>query len=598
MTALLTAVLVSSALAWADDAPAAEACAAQGGKWQTGLSSGCLVKGKKEGKWVERGPGGQVLDETTWKAGRRDGPTAAWFGNCQVKWRGAYLAGQRDGEWTEWAIDGKKVSQGTWTKNVRTGTWTFFHAQSGEKHLEGPYVSGQMTGTFKEHLPTGELWREVEFRGGERVGDKPEACKKQGGRWVVDFDELAEGCLVNRQRAGEWRTFDGHGKLRSLRRYLKGVLHGPYEEFHPTGEPLRVGQYVDGLPEGVHEFRAPDGTLYGSSTVRDGTGEWKTWHPTGKPAVHGRYLQGCPEGRWRIWDEEGQLIVEDTYADCRRNGPYTDYHDGNAPRRMGSFVDGEEQGEWVQKWRNGKVEWQGQYEKGARVGQWRFYRWDGSLYRVGEFVDDVGVGEWTYFFPDGKEEARGQYQAGKQDGPWKLSWPTGTTWREADYLIGSEQSEPAQRCRAWGGAWVSDVEKGRLGCQVCRAKPDDTIEPVDVGVWTYWHSDGTLEKRGELVEGKPVGHWEYFHDNGALMLEGDYDGGVEEGAWKGFYRSGQPRFVGGYVAGKPTGEWTSFHPDGGVLSVGRYETGQKVGRWRYHTKAAPEEVDYAPDGGR
>lgn len=593
--ALAILTLLVASLAHADDA---DACKRRGGTWKKEpQASGCQVKGKRDGEWTDLGPAGQVLEVTTWKAGKRDGASLGYFSNCQVRWRGAWQSGLRHGEWTEWAIDGKKVSHGSYEKGVRTGVWTTYHSQSGEKHLEGPYVSGQMNGTFKESLVTGEAWRDVEFRGGERVGEKPEACRKQGGRWVVDFEDLAEGCLVAKQRSGEWRTYDGHGKLRSIRRYLKGVLNGPYEEFHPTGEPLRLGQYVDGLPEGLHEFRAPDGTLYGSATVRNGTGEWKTWHPTGKLGLTGRYVEGCPEGRWRIWDEEGQLIVEDTYADCRRNGLYTDYHDGNTPRRSGNFVNGEEQGPWTQRWKNGKLEWEGQYDKGARVGRWKLYRWDGSLFRTGEYVDDLAAGEWTWWFPDGKEEAKGPYAVGKQDGPWKLNWSTGKPWRDATYVLGNEQVEPAERCRQWGGNWVSDVEKGTLGCQVCRAKPDDTISWVGAGVWTFWHSDGTLEKRGELVEGRPTGHWEYFHDNGAVMLEGDFDGGVEEGAWRGFYRSGQPRFVGGYVAGKPEGEWTSFHPDGGVLSIGRYLNGERVGRWRYVTKGAPEEVDYVPDAG-
>lgn len=596
MRPLLAIALLLAAVASADEAAD---CKARGGQWKReGGASGCQVKGKREGPWTELGPGGQVLETTTWKAGKRDGPSVGYYPTCQVRWRGAWANGLRDGEWTEWELDGDKVSQGAYSKGVRVGVWTTFHPSTGQRHLVGPYVSGAPNGTFEEFLVTGEKWRDVELRGGERTGEGPDACRKSGGRWSVELEEPAEGCLQSRARVGEWLTYDGHGKLRSKRTYKKGVLHGLFREYHPTGELMRVGQYVDGLPDGVHEFVGPKGELYGRSVIRNATGEWKAWHPTGKLALHGAYRDGCPEGRWRMWDEEGQPIVEDSYADCTRNGLYTDYHEGGTPRRSGHFRAGKEHGEWTQKWKNGKTEWQGRYEAGERVGTWRFYRWDGTLARVGDYLEDAQDGEWVFYFPDAKVEARGPYSVGVKDGAWKTSWPTGAPWREPTFEGGEEQSDGAAQCRAVGGTWAADVEKGTLGCKVCRAQPDDTITFVGTGVWSFWHSDGTLEKRGALVDGRPTGHWEYFHDTGAVMLEGDFDGGVEEGGWKGFYRTGAPRFVGGYVAGKPEGEWSSFHPDGGLLSVGRYEAGQKVGRWRYFTKATPEEVVYVPDGGR
>lgn len=595
MTRVFSLALLFASLAHAEPA---DDCTKRGGVWKREPPAlGCLVKNKREGPWTDLGAGGQTLEASSWKNGKRDGASVTWFPSCQVRARGAWVNGLRDGEWTEWAPDGKKISTGSYDKGVRVGLWTTFHPGSGEKHLEGRYASGLANGTFQEHLVTGTKWRDVEFRSGERVGEGPDACRKLGGRWSVEVEEPAEGCLIAKLRSGEWRTYDGHGKLRSIRNYTKGGLNGAFKEFHPTGEVLRAGQYLDGLPEGVHEFRSPTGVLYGRSTVRAGTGEWKAWHPTGKLAIHGAYREGCPEGRWHLWDEEGQPIVQDTYSECARNGLYVDYHDGGAPRRSGNFRNGQEQGEWVQKWKNGKTEWQGQYEAGVRVGTWRFFRWDGSVYRVGDYVEDTQQGEWEFFFPNGKQEAKGPFVGGAQDGPWSMKWPTGTSWRDTTYVAGDEQSDPAAQCRRWGGRWTPDVEKGSLGCQVCRAKPDDTVEWLGVGVWSFWHSDGTLEKRGNLVEGRPTGHWEYFHDTGTVMLEGDYDGGVEEGTWKGFYRSGTQRVVGGYVGGRPEGEWSSFHPDGGLLSVGRYERGEKVGRWRYLTKAKPEEVVYVPDAG-
>jgi hypothetical protein len=179
----------------------------------------------------------------------------------------------------------------------------------------------------------------------------------------------------------------------------------------------------------------------------------------------------------------------------------------------------------------------------------------------------------------------------ENEGPWQAYWSTGEQWRVVDYVHGREQDEAAKACGRYGGQWKADGEQRTLGCLVCRARPDDQVELIGIGLWTYWHPTGGIEKQGTLVEGKPSGEWKFFHDNGAVMMRGEFDGGVEEGKWHGGYRSGEPRFEGAYVEGQPDGLWTSWLTDGGVLSVGRYDHGKKVGEWKYERGGKLVSVD-------
>ena len=167
------------------------------------------------------------------------------------------------------------------------------------------------------------------------------------------------------------------------------------------------------------------------------------------------------------------------------------------------------------------------------------------------------------------------------EGPWEMFWSTGEAWRQAEFVHGREQDEAAKSCSRMGGVWTPDGEQRTLGCVVCRARPEDLVELVGIGLWTYWHPSGGVEKQGFLVEGKPAGEWKFFHDTGEVMMRGHFDGGVEAGPWMGGYRTGQPRFEGAYADGQPDQLWTSWLIDGGVMSVGRYANGKKVFEWKY-----------------
>jgi antitoxin component YwqK of YwqJK toxin-antitoxin module len=205
--------------------------------------------------------------------------------------------------------------------------------------------------------------------------------------------------------------------------------------------------------------------------------------------------------------------------------------------------------------------------------------------------DDLPNGVWTEYGPTGKTRETGLRIGLNNEGPWKTFWATGEAWRDVQFENGQDQDDAAKACARLNGSWNADGEKRTLGCLVCRARAGDVIEQVAMGVWTYWHPSGGIEKQGELVEGSPTGAWKFFHDNGEVMMRGHFDGGVETGPWQGAYRTGQPRFEGAYVAGKPDGVWTSWLADGGVMSVGRYVRGQKVGEWKYVKGATLISVD-------
>jgi hypothetical protein len=64
-----------------------------------GQCQGTLVRGKKEGHWVEYHDNGRLLQKGTYKNGKPDGPWISYHDNGQLESKGTYKDGKKDGPW-------------------------------------------------------------------------------------------------------------------------------------------------------------------------------------------------------------------------------------------------------------------------------------------------------------------------------------------------------------------------------------------------------------------------------------------------------------------------------------------------------------------
>ena len=518
----------------------------------------------------------------------------AWAEDCQIVARGHMKAGKRDGAWTEWnSENGAKTREGSYVAGVRQGVWTFY-GPKGEKQTQGPFVDGKAQGTFTEWFATGGKWREFQMDHGVRVDPRIADCEAKGGEWKIDYKEGEEGCAVKDKEIGTWIGYYPTGAVKWRIPYVDGYRQGTGEELHPTGELLHRGEWIGGIPEGTHTWQSATGKVYGTSTINDGNGEVHEFSPDGRHTIDVAYVGGSAQGVWRRYYDNGALAEETTYVAGEKAGPYRRYHVVGELATAGTHDNGVRVGGWVELWENGKVKWAGTYDAtGRKTGLWMTFSYAGQLESSGTMQDDHEEGTWMYFHDTGALAATGTMKMGDRVGTWQTFWADGKPWRTVEYAHGKEVGPAPASCDKIGGDWVADAKKRELGCQVCRAKPDDSIEQIATGVWTWWHPNGQIEKQGALDSGKQVGRWSFFYDNGKPMLEGDYAAGAEQGSWLGYYRSGDKRVEGAYTGGKPSGTWTSWYETGNPMSEGRYDGGKKTGEWIYYDRSGkPEKVSY------
>lgn len=193
-------------------------------------------------------------------------------------------------------------------KGRRQGAWTDFYP-NGQKRYEGQFKNDKCKGTFCYYDEQGNLQATNEFdKSGERCLNKTYA---PNGRVI------ATGYYVNQKKEGEWKYFDRNsGQLLLLEDNKGGKVHGWSKLYNPNnGKLAEETQFVDGQPEGLCRKYSDTGVLQMECQYRQGqlNGLCKTYFPNTALKEEGQYVNGRKSGEWKTYNEDGDLLVTETF---------------------------------------------------------------------------------------------------------------------------------------------------------------------------------------------------------------------------------------------------------------------------------------------
>ena len=92
----------------------------------------------------------------------KNGGTAQWYQNGQLKHQGQFKEGQPVGRFIWWHANGNKHIQGIYTDGKKNRTWTWWH-KNGIKKTEGTYQDDQPVGIWRAWHSDGNLRNEESF---------------------------------------------------------------------------------------------------------------------------------------------------------------------------------------------------------------------------------------------------------------------------------------------------------------------------------------------------------------------------------------------------------------------------------------------------
>jgi uncharacterized protein len=101
---------------------------------------------------------------------------------------------------------------------------------------------------------------------------------------------IVKGSFIDGQEDGQW--FSEVNNCKENGTYRDGKKEGVWKTFI-DGKLSFEGNYVDGLPDGLHTY----------------------YWGNGKTKEKGKYIAGKKEGDWILYDEEGLKLITITYED-------------------------------------------------------------------------------------------------------------------------------------------------------------------------------------------------------------------------------------------------------------------------------------------
>ncbi len=182
----------------------------------------------------------------------------------------------------------------------------------------------------------------------------------------------ASGAKRDGRKHGFW-TERGASGVTTVLHYERGEKHGPFRDYHSTGERRTEGTYVDGELDGP----------------------WRVWHDDGSLSAIATFDRGKLEGVHRMYLASGEIKLESEYIHNQRHGPWRLLHDDGARHEEGA------------------------HDHGLRVGSWRLYDEHGKLREQGEYDSGERNGAFT-FFERGEPVLECTFRGGVLDGPFRV----------------------------------------------------------------------------------------------------------------------------------------------------------------------------------
>lgn len=107
-------------------------------------TAGRYANGKKEGLWLGFDDKGNLIDSTTYAAGRRVGTSLRWHSNGMTQ-DSVQFDNEGNGTDVSWYDDGKLYAAGRWKQDtLKTGRWKYYH-KNGTSLADVDYVDGKKT---------------------------------------------------------------------------------------------------------------------------------------------------------------------------------------------------------------------------------------------------------------------------------------------------------------------------------------------------------------------------------------------------------------------------------------------------------------------
>jgi uncharacterized protein len=453
-------------------------------------SEGPMRDGKPDGYWKTYYETGKIKSEGNRKNFELDSTWKFYNEQGKLMFEYTYREGKKNGPLRTYNAAGKLVSEETFVNNMKQGPARTFHA-NGKVEKIVPFKEGREEGIGYEYDTAGTIVTITEYKSG----------------FIKSYERINRRDANGKQ--GTWKEFWPNGRVKTEGHYLNDKKDGYFKEYNEFGNLVNITKWQNGeLVKNPPEL----------AKIETKT----TYHSNGRPSVIGNYKDGIPEGVFRIYDTTGTIIAAEVYlegilvgegvydAKGLQQGHWKEYYETGEIKGEGDYKDGVRVGAWKFFYADGKTDQQGKYDqKGRPVGDWKWYYENGQLLREESYTDGLRNGTMTEYDENGIIITQGEYIDGLKEGHWFFQ--IDDYREEGDYVAG-------ERNGVWKHTYAANG-KPRFEGTFVNGIPD--------GKHTWWYENGRVWQEGKFVYGRKEGDWKYFDEDGMMSLTITYKDGVE-----------------------------------------------------------------------
>lgn len=276
--------------------------------------------GPKQGE-ITTYSNGRIKSIETYEQGEKHGKATIYYENGRVKNIEIYVQGKISGTCKIFHKNGMLLATGSqngskWNEQkqreegVMTGQWKFYR-EDGTLDDEREYDNDRVTSSKNYSLRFDSTGLVRGLNSGELFTGR---LNKQG--IIMDeylFPNLYTTNVVAGKLDGSLISYYNIKKEISIAAtavYAHGARNGEVRAYYPNGQLKSTGLYVNGKPEGYHQYYYEDSVANRES---------------GQLEYEATYKRGKRNGVVKWYYENGNLETEREYSDGERNGVYRNY---------------------------------------------------------------------------------------------------------------------------------------------------------------------------------------------------------------------------------------------------------------------------------
>lgn len=277
--------------------------------------------------------------------------------------------------------------------------------------------------------------------------------------------------------------------------------------------------------------------------------------------AHGNYLL---HGVWRLFDEQGRLIVDGQFSKNQKVGLWRKFFHGSEAPLFGTAPYKDFTAPFIST---------ATFHANALHGKWTMSDAKQRTVHEIEFCDGQRHGKAIWYYSTGAPMLQARYEDGRVNGEITLLGADGS-------LVGKESYQAARKLAPKTDFYdlAKQVKKNEItflhAMLVVKTQDDwDTAtlatfesrgEDERHGPYSIWYSNGQLARQGEFRYNLPVGKLTLWYDNGQKKSEGTYVDGRQEGVWAWWHDNGQKAITGEYHDGIAVGNWSWWNTIGKI----------------------------------